>query len=206
MASKTLIGHWKDANNLLGEFSSRLHKATEVAMKSTAINLEGTIKKGIRDQAPGGVKFKAPSKMTLASREFSGKKGRTKALIVDSDLLNSITHKADADSAFVGIKRSARSKKGDGKKMINIAEIQEKGFGPIVIPFTPKAKRYLFAMMKATGMAVKAKSVSTGTGKNVIIVYIPPRSYLVSTFKKWKNTAPDEFRAKIAKVMEDYGN
>ena len=72
-----------------------------------------------------------PSASTPATRRFKGG-GGSKALIVKGDLRNSITVLLKGDEAFIGILKSARSSSGGSP--VNVAEIQEFGGPPVIIP------------------------------------------------------------------------
>jgi hypothetical protein len=199
--SKVLVGQWNLASQMLGGFKSNLHNAIQSTLAEEAVDLVGVIKKGIRDQAPGGETFAPLSELTLASRAFEGKGNRDKILMVDGDLLGSVTHKTGYEEAWVGVLKSKVS--SDGKSMVNIAAVHENGFEPIVIPYTDKVRKYLMAMMTAYGIEPTA---SEGGKKDVIIISIKPRPFLEPSFKKWSRNAADRWKRGIGRRMVGFGS
>lgn len=200
MSSSVLIGQWDVAKDFLGGFEGRFKKALETSVKREALNLSGQIKKGIRNQAPGGKTFAPPSEMTLANRKFQGKRGRTKALIVNGDLLNSVTHKQEGAAAWVGVRRKTmRGENGDEKDMVNIAAVHEYGFRPVVIPYTDKVRRYLFAMMNEAG--IEPRAFTPGSKSDVIVFEIPARPFLRPSHAEWQKGLKDRFEKHVQELM-----
>lgn len=70
--------------------------------------------------------------------------------------------------AFIGVSRSARSK--DGASMIDLAKLKEFGGPPVIIPITPKKRRFLFALLRQAG-----KEPTGGSGRGAIVVRVPAR-------------------------------
>ena len=107
---------------------ARLAKAIQQATVQNALLLVREIKRGIVSQAPGDVPFAPLAESTIE------RKGASKALIDTGFLLNSITQRIIADSAFVGLLRGSVNAKGED--MVNIGAIMEYGT-TIVIPPRP---------------------------------------------------------------------
>ena len=91
------FGDWEKAKQLLTNgFNQRLALAIRKATIKNALLLVREIKRGIRDQAPGGKQFAPLAQVTI------DRKGSSKALIDTGFLVNSITQKIMSDGAFVG--------------------------------------------------------------------------------------------------------
>ena len=113
-------GDWNKAKALLTNgFSQRLSLAIRKATIKNAMLLVREIKRGIRDQAPGGKQFTPLAQITIK------RKGSSKALIDTGFLINSITQKIMSDQAFVGLLRTSVYK--DGENVANIGAIMEYG-------------------------------------------------------------------------------
>jgi phage gpG-like protein len=114
------FGDWDKAKRLLGSgLNQRLTLAIRNATIKNALLLVREIKRGIRDQAPGGKQFAPLAQVTI------DRKGSSKALIDTGFLLNSITQKIVSNGAFVGLLRTSISK--DGENVANIGAIMEYG-------------------------------------------------------------------------------
>jgi hypothetical protein len=138
-------GDWARARRLLTAAPQRLQAAIGTAVRQEAHALRNDIVQGLTSQAPGGEPLKPPSPLTIAARQLEGF-GGSKALIVRGDLRNSITVIVQGDEAFIGVSRSARSK--DGASMVDLAKLHEFGGPPVIIPITPKMRRFLFALLR----------------------------------------------------------
>lgn len=183
-------GDWALARRILAEGPAKLRGSIGTAMRQEAELLRGEIVNGITAQAPGGEAFKPLSPLTLAARKLAGF-GGTKALLVRGDLRNSIAAIVGGDEAFVGVPRKARSK--DGRSLVDVAQVQEFGSNPIVIPITPRMRRFLFALLRQAG-----KEPSGGSGKGVVVVTIPARPFLRPAFKKFSEGAQRRFLGRVA--------
>ncbi|MHB9038489.1 MAG: phage virion morphogenesis protein [Armatimonadota bacterium] len=114
------FGDWDKTRRLLGSgLNQRLTLAIRKATIKNALLLVREIKRGIRDQAPGGKQFAPLAQVTIE------RKGSSKALIDTGFLINSITQKIMSDGAFVGLLRTSVAK--DGENMANIGAILEYG-------------------------------------------------------------------------------
>jgi len=186
-------GDWAVARRLLTAAPVKLKLAVGMALRQEAQLLRKEIVQGITKQAPGGEAFKPLSPLTLAARKMKGR-GGTKALMVRGDLRNAVAAIVQGDEAFVGVPRKARGK--DGKSVVDVAQVQEFGAGPIVIPMTPAMRRFLFALLRRAGV-----EKSGGSGRGVVVVQIPPRPFLRPAFKQFEKGVDKRFLGRVAALM-----
>jgi len=186
-------GDWAVARRLLAGGPLKLKAAVGTALRQEAQLLRKEIVQGITRQAPGGESFKPPSPLTLAARQMKGR-GGTKALMVSGDLRNGIAAIVKGDEAFVGVPRKARGK--DGKSLVDVAQVQEFGAGPIIIPMTPAMRRFLFALLRMAG-----ESGGGGSGKGVVVIQIPARPFLRPAFKVFQKGVQKRFLGRVAGLM-----
>ena len=186
-------GDWARARRLLTAAPQRLQAAIGTAVRQEAHALRNEIVQGLTSQAPGGETLKPPSPLTIAARQLEGF-GGSKALIVRGDLRNSITVIVQGDEAFIGVSRSARSK--DGASMMDLAKLHEFGGPPVVIPMTPKMRRFLFALLRQAG-----KEPTGGNGRGVIVVQVPARPFLRPAFDKFREGASRRFLERVAREL-----
>ena len=186
-------GDWARARRLLTAAPQRLQAAIGTAVRQEAHALRNDIVQGLTSQAPGGEPLKPPSPLTIAARQLEGL-GGSKALIVRGDLRNSITVIVQGDEAFIGVSRSARSK--DGASMVDLAKLHEFGGPPVIIPITPKMRRFLFALLRKAG-----KEPTGGGGRGVIVVQVPARPFLRPAFDKFREGASRRFLERVAREL-----
>ena len=186
-------GDWARARRLLTAAPQRLQAAIGTAVRQEAHALRNDIVQGLTSQAPGGETLKPPSPLTIAARQLEGF-GGSKALIVRGDLRNSITVIVQGDEAFIGVSRSARSK--DGASMVDLAKLHEFGGAPVIIPMTPKMRRFLFALLRQAG-----KEPTGGSGRGVIVVQVPARPFLRPAFDKFREGASRRFLERVAREL-----
>ena len=186
-------GDWARARRLLTAAPQRLQAAIGTAVRQEAHALRDEIVQGLTSQAPGGETLKPPSPLTIAARQLEGF-GGSKALIVRGDLRNSITVIVQGDEAFIGVSRSARSK--DGASMMDLAKLHEFGGPPVIIPMTPKMRRFLFALLRQAG-----KEPTGGSGRGVIVVQVPARPFLRPAFDKFREGASRRFLERVAREL-----
>jgi phage gpG-like protein len=186
-------GDWARARRLLTAAPQRLQAAIGTAVRQEAHALRNDIVQGLTSQAPGGEQLKPPSPLTIAARQLEGF-GGSKALIVRGDLRNSITVIVQGDEAFIGVSRSARSK--DGASMVDLAKLHEFGGPPVIIPMTPKMRRFLFALLRKAG-----KEPTGGGGRGVIVVQVPARPFLRPAFDKFREGASRRFLERVAREL-----
>ena len=186
-------GDWALARRVLAGAPVKLKLAVGTAIRQEAQLLRKEIVQGITKQAPGGKALKPPSPLTLAARKMTGR-GGTKALMVRGDLRNAIAAIVKGDEAFVGVPRKARGK--GGKSVVDVAEVQEFGAGPIVIPMTPAMRSFLFALLGQAGV-----EKTGGSGRGVVVVQIPARPFLRPAFKQFEKGAQKRFLGRVAGLM-----
>ncbi len=186
-------GDWARARRLLTAGPQRLRSAVGTALRQEAHVLRNEIVQGLTKQAPGDEPIKPPAPLTIAARQLAGFSG-TKALLVRGDLRNSVTVIVDGDEAFIGISRSARS--SSGESLVYLAQLHEYGGPPVVIPITPKMRRFLFALLRQAG-----QEPTNGSGRGVIVVQVPARPFLRPAFEKFRQGASRRFLERVAKEL-----
>lgn len=186
-------GDWARARELLSNTSGRLKGAVERAMKQEAHALRNEVVSGLTAQAPGGEPIRPPAPLTLAARQLEGF-GSTKSLLVRGDLRNAISVIADGDEVFIGVLRSAKSSKGE--TLADIAQIQEFGGPPVIIPITPKMRRYLAVLLRRAGTPRGPSS-----GRGVVVTQVPARPFLRPAFEKFRSGAPQRLLNRIARQL-----
>lgn len=186
-------GDWARARELLSNTSGRLKGAVERAMKQEAHALRNEVVSGLTAQAPGGEPIRPPAPLTVAARQLDGF-GGTKSLLVRGDLRNAISVIADGDEVFIGVLRSAKS---TGESLADIAQIQEFGGPPVIIPITPKMRRYLAVLFKRAGVPR-----GPGSGRGVVVTQVPARPFLRPAFEKFRRGAAQRVLERIARSLE----
>ncbi|NTX56908.1 phage virion morphogenesis protein [Myxococcus sp. CA039A] len=186
-------GDWARARQLLEAGASRLEGALQTALRQEAHALRKEVVQGLTQQEPGGEPLRPPSPLTLAARQLAGFSG-SKALLVSGALRNSISVVVEGDEAFIGVSRTAKSP--DGESLVDVAQLQEYGGPPVVIPMTPKMRRYLFALLRQAGQARTG-----GSGRGVIVTQTPARPFLRPAFARFRQGASRRFLARIAKEL-----
>ncbi|RJS14218.1 hypothetical protein DRW03_35175 [Corallococcus sp. H22C18031201] len=186
-------GDWARARQLLAAGASRLEGALQTALRQEAHALRNEVVQGLTQQAPGGEPLRPPSPLTLAARQLAGFNG-TKALLVSGALRNSISVVVEGDEAFIGIARTAKSP--DGQSLVDVAQLQEYGGPPVVIPMTPRMRRYLFALMRKAG-----QSSTGGSGRGVVVTQTPARPFLRPAFARFRQGASRRFLLRVAKEL-----
>jgi phage gpG-like protein len=186
-------GDWARARQLLAAGPQGLRSAIGVAIRQEAQGLRNEIVQGLTSQAPGGEPIKPPAPLTLAARHLGGF-GGTKALLVRGDLRNSITVIVEGDEAFIGVPRSARS--SGGESLVDLAQLHEYGGPPVIIPITPKMRRFLFALLRQAG-----KEPTGGSGRGVVVVQVPARPFLRPAFEKFREGASRRFLERVAQQL-----
>lgn len=186
-------GDWARARQLLEAGPQRLRSAIGVAIRQEAQGLRNEIVQGLTQQAPGGEPLKPPSPLTLAARQLDGF-GGTKSLLVRGDLRNSVAVIVEGDEAFIGVPRSARS--GGGESLVDLAQLHEYGGPPVIIPITPKMRRFLFALLRQAG-----KEPTGGSGRGVVVVQVPARPFLRPAFEKFRQGASRRFLERVAQQL-----
>jgi len=186
-------GDWARARRLLTAAPQRLQAAIGTAVRQEAHALRNEIVQGLTSQSPGGEALKPPSPLPIAARQLEGFSGST-ALIVRGALRHAITVIVQGDEAFIGVSRSARSK--DGASMMDLANLHEFGGPPVIIPMTPKMRRFLFALLRQAG-----KEPTGGSGRGVSVVQVPARPFLRPAFDKFREGATRRFLERVAREL-----
>ncbi|WP_141621556.1 hypothetical protein [Myxococcus sp. AB036A] len=186
-------GDWARARRLLEAGSSRVEGALQTALRQEAHALRKEVVQGLTQQAPGGEPLRPPSPLTLAARQLAGFSG-TKSLLVSGALRNSISVVVEGDEAFIGVSRTAKGP--DGEALVDVAQLQEYGGPPVVIPMTPKMRRFLFALLRQAGQARTG-----GSGRGVIVTQTPARPFLRPAFARFRQGASRRFLARVAKEL-----
>ncbi|MBL8940859.1 MAG: hypothetical protein JNM69_40325 [Archangium sp.] len=186
-------GDWARARELLSNTAGRLKGAVERAMKQEAHALRNEVVSGLTAQAPGGEPIRPPAPLTLAARQLEGF-GGTKSLLVRGDLRNAISVIADGDEVFIGVLRSAKS--STGESLADIAQIQEFGGPPVIIPITPKMRRYLAVLLRRAGTPRGPSS-----RRGVVVTQVPARPFLRPAFEKFRSGATQRLLNRIARQL-----
>lgn len=159
------------------QWSRECRKLLRDAVEPEALRLQAMMRQGIRNQAPGGKRFKPLAQSTIDMKRSS------KALIDRGDLLRSINTDFHGGglSAFVGVNRKARGR--DGEPLANIAEIHEFGTDPYKIPVTNKMRFWWLAQVKNN------KRWKFGPLKKSTVEInhpgIPERSFIRASYDEW---------------------
>ena len=193
-------GPWKKTRELLITGPALITRAADRAVRQEAELLRKEIVKGLNSQAPGGNRFKPLSKTTLAVRRSQGFRGR-KALIRSGALRRSISAVHTRQGSFVGVLRSARS--ADGKRLTDIAQVQEFGSRPIVIRVSDKMRKAIMAKLREGGLRVRG-AAQQGPGKlstGLLIVQIPARPFLRPVFEKFAQGADKRMEKRMAGLL-----
>lgn len=182
-----LFGDWERAratvNTMVGKYQLALKKST----LQEAHFLRAKMIDYIKTSGDGAMKPLAAS--TLAVRRFKGKNG-TKPLIVTGGLRNSITVKwIGTETAFIGVLASAEQGR------VKIAEIAENGI-TIVMPYTPKAHRFLMAAFRNAGLAGEYSGASR---TSIVVIRIPPRPIMAPVIEKYAK--PEMVKARFQKNL-----
>lgn len=80
--------------------------------------------------------------------------------------------------------------------MADIAKRNEFGGPPVIIPITPKIRRFLFALLRKAG-----KEPTGGSGRGVIVVQVPARPFLRPVFDKFREGTSKRFLDRVAKEL-----
>ncbi len=188
-----------DAIRRLRGLPDALEKRLQVATRQNAVGLEGEIKKGMTNQAPGGEAYQPLHPWTIGARlavmslryrkKVQAKAAKItagggiahKALINHGDLRGSITHRMFGNdlSAVVGVNRFAKAR--NGKPMVNIARIV---FYGAVIQVTPAMRMW----MHGQGMHLRATTTH---------IVIPPRPTIEPAYAAYRDTIVNRYRKAV---------
>ena len=191
-------GNWAFAAKMVTGEANRFRGVLQTVLRQEAELLRKEIVQGLTKQAPDGKKFRPLSQLTLAARRLRRFHG-TKALMVRGDLRNNISAIVRGEEAFIGVHRKAKDKAG--KPVIDIAKLNEYGSNPIVIPVTPKLRRFLAALYREAGIPSRKSS-----GKGVVVTRIPPRPFLRPAFERFSRGAEKRVFETLAKALGGMGS
>ncbi|HHV62119.1 MAG TPA: hypothetical protein GXX51_05715 [Firmicutes bacterium] len=173
-------GDWDKAIRIFTGLDLKYRQAIKRALNRVGVYVRDKIKRGIRDQAPGGREFSPLSELTIR------RKGSSKALIETGDFIGAVTFKVvGGDAVFVGLLRSARGK--DGQSLVNIGEVHEFG---CVIPVTPKMRGFFRGVF---GVNLKPSTTA---------IRIPPRPYLRPVLEAEADNVIRIFQEELAKLFK----
>lgn len=135
-------GDWNELNRFLKEISdpAKLGRHLKSATEANAIEAQGAIKTGIRNQWPDWEPLaESTIKRKLAAGRHKSAAG-IKILIDTGQLLNNIAWKVyDPFKAAVGVMKGAKRK--DGEDLVNVAAVHEYGSRDGRIPSRPYLSR-----------------------------------------------------------------
>jgi hypothetical protein len=186
------VGEWRRAAQLLNRAAHGMERSIDRALRAEAEGLRTEIVSGLTDQTPGGEPIRPLAATTLAARRLDGFEG-DKALIRRADLRNAISVTVRNLAAFVGVPR----KTVHGKSLVDIAKMNEFGFGPIVIAVTEAMRRFLFALFRELDGDAGGGREGTGSGGGVVVIHIPPRPFLRPAFDKWRRGVRERFLRRL---------
>lgn len=197
-----LTGEWGRASRILRTSPVRIRIALELAVRQEAQFFRRKVVEGIREQEPGGRRFKPLSETTLAIRRFTGFSG-TKALIVRGDLRNSVKvverRTVFGAEVFVGVLKSAKTR--DGADLVNVAAVHEFGSKTFLLEVTPAMRRFLAAAF--TQELGGLEGGAGGLTRGVIVIKIPARPFLQPVADRWFKgpVAAARFQARVVGLL-----
>lgn len=133
----TMEGDWDRAWVIAKYMVRRWQAARALTLNKVGGYMVAKLKKGMRDQNPGGKEYTPNHPFTIERKKSS------KALINHGDLLGSITYQmsSQGDEVFVGVLRQKKARTPGGQMYLaNLAEIHEEGR---MIQITPKMRGWL---------------------------------------------------------------
>lgn len=174
------VGDWDAALKHMEGMADRFEQAMQTGLKQVGQHVRGEIVKGITQQAPGGQPFAPLSALTIE------RKGSSKALIDNGDLVGSITYElVDDDKVFVGLLRTAKGK--GGQPLVNIGRVHEEG---CLIPVTQKMRGWFLY-----NFGVKLRPETTH-------IRIPARPFLKPVLEAEADNVAKIFQDKVSGVFK----
>ena len=168
-------GPWARVLRELQQGASQLPQAIEKSLAEEAQLVHREVVRGIRDQAPGGRRFRRLAASTRAMRRVAGFSG-SQALIRSGETVAAIRVISRRGGAFVGIPKNARG--SDGRPLARILRMNEEG-ATIQIRMTPAMRRFLHSQLSQRTTKVASRGV--------IRVRIPARPVFGPVAKKVGN-------------------
>jgi hypothetical protein len=80
--------------------------------------------------------------------------------------------------------------------LVSLAELHELGGPPVVIPITPKMRRYLAVLLRQANQGAAA-----GGGAGVVVVQTPARPFLRPAFERFRKEASRRFLDRVANAL-----
>lgn len=200
-SAKATYGKWSEVFKTLGSAPRDIAEAKRKVLLQEAQFLRTKILEGLREQAPGGEKFKELSPQTIAIRKFMGFKG-TKALMKRGDLRNAVAVVDMGDTIFIGVPRTAKG--AGGQNLVDVAELNEYGGKPHVIKMTPKMSALLHAAFREAGLPKKDPHAPV-TG--IVVVQVPARPFIRPVMEQYGRATDVEKRMadRLQKLMKGKG-
>src|SRR5262249_12092332 len=109
-------------------------------------------------------------------------------LMVTLELRNGISVVQSDEGVFIGILRTARTRAG--ASLVNVADIQENGRGPFLVPMTFKSTRFLH------GAGIPSPGAS-----RFAVVRIPARPFIRPVFETYAK--PEQVRERVLTRISD---
>lgn len=187
-----LTGDWDAFRTLITNLTPGFRIALKAAARKNAKLLIREVKKGIKDQSPGGQKFTPLHSLTVeekSSLSGVGSTGANRALIRYGDMVNAISYELDEQGGFtVGFPADATNRSGENVNMI--ATVMESG---ITITVTDKMRNYFASQ----GRPLK---------KSTSHIDVPARPFLEPVFEKNKNIIMNNYRMAIERILKGKAN
>lgn len=174
-------GDWGKALEIMRGIEAKYDRAVTRGLNRVGVYVRDKIKRGIRDQAPGGKQFAPLHPATIAA------KGSSKALINNGDMVGAITYKITSpEQVFVGLLRTAKNKQGE--ELANLGHIHEYGR---IVKVTPKMRGYLGAVL---GIHLKPDTIA---------ITIPARPFLQPVLDAEKGEVVKIFQKELQSIFLD---
>lgn len=172
-------GDWDRALEVMRGIEAKYDRAVNRGLHRVGVHVRDKIKRGIRDQAPGGKEFVPLHPATVAA------KGSSKALIDNGDMVGAITYKITSpEQVFVGLLRTAKNKQGE--ELANLGHIHEYGR---IVRVTPKMRGYLAAVL---GLHLKPETIA---------ITIPARPFLRPVLNAEKDEVVKIFQKELQEIF-----
>lgn len=189
-----LTGAWNEARRRLENGPKEVKRRQVLAIRRAALILEGALKQGMRDGAPGGDRFKPLALTTVLLR----RKHSDKPLLDTGALLGSISTVIDDSKplveAFVGVKRGAKG--AGGIDLQNLAVIHEYGTAPFTIFVTDGIRRLFIHLSIISNGAIKPLKKETTYIRHP---GVPARPFFGPTLRAIRPRLEQEIKATLEK-------
>lgn len=185
-----MTGPWGPTGALLTRVGNPVlwREAKRRAVLKECHRLRGIMVLSFNRGGPPGKRWKALSAFTQIMGRIKGK-GDRHPLLDTGDLRNSHSVvEEDKDTFFVGVHRTAKSKKKGQPSMVNLGLIHENGTKPIYIRISPKMRWWWRNILvpKSKGQIRPLKNTTIA-----IVVRIPARPWIGPIWDKEKNQSAE---------------